>query len=79
MTSGPCGNSAPHVTEISPRWGPSAVATYDWPMLLGIGRGLLLRHLAHGAGIVVVVALIAAIILVRIWPQIVAWIENRRH
>jgi hypothetical protein len=48
-------------------------------MLLGIGRSLLLRHLAHGAGIVVVVALIAAIILVRIWPQIVAWIENRRH
>jgi hypothetical protein len=54
-------------------------AIYDRPVTLGIGRHLLLRHLVHGTGIVVIVAVIAAIALVRLWPQITAWIENRRR
>ena len=48
-------------------------------MLIGVGRLLPFRHVLHGTGIVVVAAVIAAIILVRMWPQIVAWIESRQH
>jgi hypothetical protein len=48
-------------------------------MLDGVGRLLPFRHILHGAGIVVVVAVFAAIILVRLWPRIIAWIESRRR
>jgi len=48
-------------------------------MPLGIGRHLLFRHLLHGTGIVAIIAVIASIVLVRLWPQITAWIERRRR
>ena len=48
-------------------------------MLLGAGRGFLIRHFAHGAGLVIMVAVIAVIILARLWPQFIAWIENRQR
>ena len=56
-----------------------APGIYDRRMPDGVGRLLPFRHILHGAGIVVVVAVIAAIILVRMWPQIIAWIESRRR
>lgn len=45
-----------------------------------LGAGLfLLRHLARGGGVVVIVAVFAAIALVRLWPQIRDWLERRRR
>ncbi len=48
-------------------------------MELAAGRGFLIRHAAHGAGLVVIVAVVAAFVLVRFWPRIVSWFENRRR
>jgi hypothetical protein len=42
-----------------------------------LGQRLLLHHAARG-GWVVIVAVVAVVLLVRFWPVIVAWFENRR-
>jgi hypothetical protein len=48
-------------------------------MALGAGGGFLIRHLVHGKGLVVTVAVIAAIMLARLWPLLVSWIERHRR
>jgi hypothetical protein len=44
--------------------------------VLAVGRHLLFRQLG-ASGLILVVALLAAVILVRSWPQITDWIERR--
>jgi hypothetical protein len=44
-------------------------------MVLAVGRFYLLRH----GGLVGIVAVIAIILILRFWPRIVAWFENRRR
>ena len=48
-------------------------------IFVGAGRGLLLRHLARGGGLVVIGAVIAALLLARFWPQIIGWFRDRRR
>ncbi len=45
-------------------------------MPLALGRHLLFRQLSHG-GLVLVIAVIAIVVLVRFWPQISSWLEER--
>jgi hypothetical protein len=44
--------------------------------VLAVGRHLLFRQLG-ATGAVLVVALVAAVLLVRSWPQVTDWIERR--
>ncbi|MFN8160280.1 MAG: hypothetical protein U0R52_04440 [Solirubrobacterales bacterium] len=46
-------------------------------MPLALGRHLLFREITHGGALVAVIALVAVVLLVRFWPQITAWIEER--
>ena len=44
-------------------------------MVVALGRFYLLRH----GGIVGIVAVVAVVLILRFWPQFIAWLENRRR
>lgn len=46
-------------------------------MPLALGGHFLFREISHGSWIVVV-AIVAVLLLLRFWPQVVAWLERRR-
>jgi hypothetical protein len=45
-------------------------------MPFALGRHLLFREISKG-GWIAIVALVAIVLLVRFWPQVVAWVEHR--
>jgi hypothetical protein len=44
---------------------------------LALGQRLLLHHAARGGGVVVIIAVFAVIALLRFWPMIIRWWEQR--
>ena len=46
-------------------------------MPLALGQRLFLHHLFGGGGIIAIIAMAAVVLLIRFWPMIVRWWENR--
>jgi hypothetical protein len=42
-----------------------------------LGQRLLLHHAVRGGSVVVLIAIAAAIVLVRFWPAIIRWWQDR--
>ena len=44
---------------------------------MALGQRLFVHHLFRGGGIVPIIAIAAVVLLIRFWPVIVRWWENR--
>jgi hypothetical protein len=44
---------------------------------LALGQRLFVHHLFRGGGVVAIIAIVAVVLLIRFWPVIVRWWENR--